>query len=161
MKQKLNRKNQKRTIIIAENKNLNFNYLSIKENTKHRTEMENNKKKERNGENKMKKKQRQRRTKKKTQRRRKKREWTGNQAAHDTWKQFKKKKTRPPIHGATNSLIAFTLTLLVAVDESELVLVFVKSADDSEAILRAVLQFFLQGMKTEYLLSAKEVLCGE
>ena len=53
MKQKLNRKNQKRTIIIAENKNLNFNYLSIKENTKHRTEMENNKKKERNGENKM------------------------------------------------------------------------------------------------------------
>ena len=42
-KQKLNRKNQKRTIIIAENKNLNFNYLSIKENTKHRTEMENNK----------------------------------------------------------------------------------------------------------------------
>ena len=64
MKQKLNRKNQKRTIIIAENKNLYFNYLSIKENTKHRTEMENNKKKERNGENKMKKKQRQRRTKK-------------------------------------------------------------------------------------------------
>jgi len=43
MKQKLNRKNQKRTIIIAENKNLNFNYLRIKENTKHRSEMENNK----------------------------------------------------------------------------------------------------------------------
>ena len=58
-------------------------------------------------------------------------------------------------------VIAFTLTLLVADDESELVLVFVESADDSEAILRAVLVFFLKGMKTEYLLSAKEVLCGE
>jgi len=51
--------------------------------------------------------------------------------------------------------------LLVVVDESELVLVFVKSVDDSEAILRAVLLFFLQGMKIEYLLSAEEVLCGE
>ena len=65
--------------------------------------MENNKKKERNGENKMKKKQRQRRRKKnKTQRRRKKREWIDNAAAHDTCKQFKKKKTRAIICGATN-----------------------------------------------------------
>ena len=97
----------------------------------------------------------------KTQWRRKKTEWTGNPAAHDTWKQFKKKKTHQPIRGATNNLIALTLTLLVAVDESKLLLVFVKSADDFEAILRAVLLFFLQGMKTEYLLSAEEVLYGE
>jgi len=58
-------------------------------------------------------------------------------------------------------VIAFTLTLLVADDESELVLVFVESADDSEAILRVVSVFFLKEMKTEYLLSAEEVLCGE
>ena len=43
----------------------------------------------------------------KTQRRRKKgngvgEEWTGNAAAHDTCKQFKKKKTRAIIRGATN-----------------------------------------------------------
>jgi len=58
-------------------------------------------------------------------------------------------------------VIAFTLTLLVADDESELVLVFIESVDDSKAILGAGSQFFLKAMKTEYLLTAEEVLCGE
>ena len=48
-------------------------------------------------------------------------------------------------------VIAFTLTLLVADDELELVLVSVESVDNSEAILRAVSVFFLKGMKSEYL----------
>ena len=48
-------------------------------------------------------------------------------------------------------VIAFTLTLLLADDELELVLVSVESVDNSEAILWAVSVFFLKGMKSEYL----------
>ena len=48
-------------------------------------------------------------------------------------------------------VIGFTFTLLVADDESELVLILVVSIDNSEAILRAVSVFFVKGMNIEYL----------
>ena len=49
-------------------------------------------------------------------------------------------------------VIGFTFTLLIADDESKLVLVLVVSVDNSEAILRAVSVFFVKGMNIEYLL---------
>ena len=49
-------------------------------------------------------------------------------------------------------VIGFTFSLLVADDESELVIVLVVSVDNSKAILRAVsVFFFLKGMNIEYL----------
>ena len=48
-------------------------------------------------------------------------------------------------------VIPFTLTLLVADDELELVLVPVELVDNSEAMLAGVWVFFLKGMRSEYL----------
>ena len=48
-------------------------------------------------------------------------------------------------------VIGFTFTLLVADDESKLVLVLVVSVDNYEAILQAVSVFFVKGMNIEYL----------
>ena len=55
------------------------------------------------------------------------------------WKMFK-------IFWESKWVIGFTCTLLVVVDESELVLVLVESVDNSEGILWAVSVFFVQGM---------------
>ena len=54
-------------------------------------------------------------------------------------------------------VIGFTFTLLVADDESELVLVLVVSVDNSEAILRAVSVFYLKGMNIEYFSKKRSV----
>ena len=61
------------------------------------------------------------------------------------WTMFK-------IFWESKRVIGFTCTLLVVVDESELVFVLVESVDNSEGILWAVLVFFVQGMNIEYLL---------